>query len=67
MCIRDRADAGLVIPSASSRRDLIAAVKVARAPGRQASWSANARLFGADPSLSRGHEEAARLIAGELW
>lgn len=63
----EQADAGLVIPSASSRRDLIAAVKVARAPGRQASWSANARLFGADPSLSRGHEEAARLIAGELW
>ncbi|WP_292170459.1 glycosyltransferase family 4 protein [Mesorhizobium sp.] len=63
----EKADAGLVIPGACSRRDLIAAISRGKAPGRLQSWSSNARIFGADPALSRGHEEAARLVAGELW
>jgi UDP-glucose:(heptosyl)LPS alpha-1,3-glucosyltransferase len=63
----EEAEAGVVISGACSRRDLIAAIRQGRSSGLQPSWSSNAQAFGADPALSRGHEEAAQLFAGELW
>ncbi|ESX91332.1 hypothetical protein X756_03305 [Mesorhizobium sp. LSHC412B00] len=63
----EKADAGVVIAGAYSFRALVEAIAMARAPGQQAAWSSHAKAFGGDPSLSDGHEEAARLFVGELW
>ncbi|MES0094656.1 glycosyltransferase family 4 protein [Mesorhizobium sp. M0030] len=63
----EKADAGVVIAGAYSFRALVEAIAMARAPGQQPAWSSHAKAFGGDPSLSDGHEEAARLFVGELW
>ena len=63
----EKANAGVVITGSCSYRKLVEAIAKARAPGQLEVWSSRAEAFGADPSLSLGHEEAARLFVGELW
>jgi UDP-glucose:(heptosyl)LPS alpha-1,3-glucosyltransferase len=61
------ADAGIVLAEPFRRDALLAALAAAADASRRDRWSANGARYGADPSLSLGHAEAARLIVGPLW
>lgn len=63
----EQADAGAVLKGTYQHGNLMDALAVAQSAGQLAAWSAGGARFGANPTLSNGHSEAAKLFAGDLW